>query len=561
MRAGIVAAVCLVVLALAGGTASAAEPPANDDFAGAQALSGPLPLAATGTTVGATRELGEPTAVGATPSGHSVWFRWEAQATGYVSVDTCGSEERTTLAVYTGSALGALAEVASSFYLAPHYCRDSLGEGSGVTFTAHAGTVYSIAVDGDGRTNEYLPAQSGEAPIDLRLTEPAPPANDDFADAVAIEHTALDGIAPIADTFGATRESGEPDHRGEAGGASVWFTWTAPRSGGTSFAACNSEAAKAVAAVYTGDAVGALTPVPEIEAGVPCAYTFFATAGTTYRLAVDGRYSAALGGAEMFENEVSIAYVPGNDDFADAAPLGDAIAATNGDLDGPRNIGATKEPGEPDHAGDAGGASVWYSFTASAAGSMQLSPCDATFPVAIAVYTGPSVDALTPVASARVPAGEPCLHNMHGPGDVRLDIEPGTTYHVAVDGVGGAEGHAELEWWGSRERLSALFPPPSSPTGTAPATTRRARAAKPAVKIAGRRIDQRLRSAAFALRATQPGARLRCELDRRRFVGCGTKVAYGHLTAGRHVFRVLAVGADGSAGTPVKAGFAIRRSG
>ena len=32
------------------------------------------------------------------------------------------------------------------------------------------------------------------------------------------------------------------------------------------------------------------------------------------------------------------------------------------------NVGATKEPGEPDHAGDPGGASVWYTWTAPADG-------------------------------------------------------------------------------------------------------------------------------------------------------------------------------------------------
>ena len=93
-----------------GDTASAAAP-ANDDFANAAALTG-LPANATGTNMDATTESGEPEHVDVTPAGHSVWWSWTAPSDGDVTVDTCGSDFDTLLAVYTGDSVEALTPVA-----------------------------------------------------------------------------------------------------------------------------------------------------------------------------------------------------------------------------------------------------------------------------------------------------------------------------------------------------------------------------------------------------------------------------------------------------------------
>ena len=49
---------------------------------------------------------------------------------------------------------------------------------------------------------------------------------------------------------------------------------------------------------------------------------------------------------------------PANNDFADAQALAGADATATG-----TNVDATKESGEPEHAGEVGGKSVWYSWT------------------------------------------------------------------------------------------------------------------------------------------------------------------------------------------------------
>ncbi len=113
----------------------------NDNFASAQALSGNSgTLAAGWSNVGMTKESGEPNHAG-DAGGHSVWYQWKAPHTGTATIDTFGSSFDTLLAVYTGSTVDGLTEVASN---------DEYGGGSQslVTFNAVAGTVYRIAVDG-----------------------------------------------------------------------------------------------------------------------------------------------------------------------------------------------------------------------------------------------------------------------------------------------------------------------------------------------------------------------------------------------------------------------------
>ena len=93
-------------------TVVSAPPPANDNFANAQLLTGSAALVSVN-TAGATRQVGEPVHDGIT-GGASVWYRWTAPATGAWTVDTTGSAFTPLLAVYTGSSLTSLSVVASN---------------------------------------------------------------------------------------------------------------------------------------------------------------------------------------------------------------------------------------------------------------------------------------------------------------------------------------------------------------------------------------------------------------------------------------------------------------
>ena len=141
----------------------------------------------------------------------------------------------------------------------------------------------------------------------------------------------------------------------------------------------------------------------------------------------------------------SARYGPPNDDFANAQP----ISSTSGTVTG-TNVQATKEPGEPAHDGDPGGASVWYVWTAPAnvGGSVTFDTCGSDFSTLLAAYQGDAVGALSQV-STLLPGNAPGCSA--GGRTIRFDVPySGGTFYIAVDGAsspsGPAAGNIVLHW-------------------------------------------------------------------------------------------------------------------
>lgn len=538
LAASAAALVCFVLYAPVAAGAS----PLNDDFASAQQLSGSLPIEVTGTTIGATQQGGDPSQGDDHSAGHTVWFSWEASSTEDVTIGTCGSEIATILGVYTGDDLGALTEVASSRHSFGPNCAYA---GSEVTFRATSGETYSIEVDGNAFQYQ-APPLSGEGAIELQIQSQAPPANDDFADSETLVGMS---VSTPAGNWGATKESGEPDHRGNKGGASVWFSWTAPRTEGASVQACGGPVGiESMVAVYTGNAVNALNPVSPIESWSDCHVAFMAFAGVTYRIAVDGEYNPAIGTANMEAPGLSIAMFPGNDDFQNAWDLGDTKGVM---VIGMGSIGATKQPAEPDHAGNRGGASVWFNWTAPQSGSLQVGVCNLDFPGLLAVYTGPSLNNLSPVAASSNINDLGCAGFGEGEeGGIGFNVDAGTTYRIAIDGHDGAWGKFILALSASSKRLETPGLPPEDA----------AKARRPQTRIVKRHVNRRRGIAIFSLGSSHVGSRFLCKLDSHRFRACGSTVVYRNLKSGSHTFRAKAVdGAGPSDATPVVIHFGIHR--
>lgn len=122
--------------------------PGGDQFVKSEPIA-TLSNSVRGVSFGATRDLSEPLHLNLRTS-NSVWYVWTAPATGIATFDTQGSTFDTLLAVYTGSYLSALTEVASD--------DDSGGfHASKVSWNAEAGTQYRIAIDGlTGETGTYV---------------------------------------------------------------------------------------------------------------------------------------------------------------------------------------------------------------------------------------------------------------------------------------------------------------------------------------------------------------------------------------------------------------------
>jgi len=125
---------------------------------------------------------------------------------------------------------------------------------------------------------------------------------------------------------------------------------------------------------------------------------------------------------------------PTNDNFGDAATL----SGEEGSVEG-SNECATKEPGEPAHAGNSGGASIWYRWTAPYSGDFVFGTYGSDFDTLLAVYTGTSLDTLTEVASNDDSGGT--LQSR-----VEFTTTAGTVYHIAVDGCGGVQGNVTVGW-------------------------------------------------------------------------------------------------------------------
>jgi hypothetical protein len=115
------------------------------------------------------------------------------------------------------------------------------------------------------------------------------PANDAFAAPIVMR-----GIpwSTAGTNRGATLEAGEPNHDGATPGASVWWRWTAPRSGMVRLTTQGSDF-DTVLGVYVGESLAGLKAVAsnDDDYGRQSASYFFATAGTTYSIAVAGYHA------------------------------------------------------------------------------------------------------------------------------------------------------------------------------------------------------------------------------------------------------------------------------
>lgn len=328
-----------------------------------------------GNNVAATKEPGEPDHAG-NGGGKSIWYRWTAPANGIWTFDTQGSSFDTLLGVYTGSTVAALTEVGSN--------DNSPGNTwSSVTFYANSGTTYWLAIDGHKDEEAELQsanfADAGSTTLNWKPAPALPPAISDFAP----------GSGAV--------------------GASVVII-------GTNFLGATSVTFGGLTASFQVNSASRITAV--VPAGAVTGFIGVSTAGGT---------ATSVG---MF----TVTVPPSNDNFVDAqtlnGPSGSALAS---------NIGATSETGEPNHAGIAGGKSVWFVWTAPADGTWSFDTRGSSIDTLLALYTGTGVSSLEAVAAND---NEGSLLTSA----LTFNAKTGTTYHLAVDGNSGAEGALALHW-------------------------------------------------------------------------------------------------------------------
>jgi len=97
---------------------------------------------------------------------------------------------------------------------------------------------------------------------------------------------------------------------------------------------------------------------------------------------------------------------------------------------------ATREAGEPNHAGEPGGKSIWWKWTAPSELSVTVDTHGSSFDTLLAVYTGNSVERLQVVAGN---------DDWGGPtSQVSFMATAGVEYQIAVDGFDGMGGEVVL---------------------------------------------------------------------------------------------------------------------
>jgi len=356
--------------------------PPNDTLARATPLT-TAPYVARGTTVGATVD---PQANAFGLGGQRLaWYSWSAPASGGFELKIAAGDDPATAIVCSGDSLTNLVLRARA---------DAVPGTSGNTpFRAAAGEVLLILA------NVQVP--QGD-PFTLTIV-PGPP-NDDFQNREAI--TNLNGFY-YASTVGATLEPGESTPPWPGGSRTVWWTWTAPATGGYLITRWPYSAPPGIA-VYQGEEITNLVSIPTVSFQITDAPQ------TVLRAIAGEQFIIALADADAAGRTVGLNIQSGlsNDDFIQATPL----QGVNQPIIG-NNLAATIEPDEPvfDPRQDA---SLWYTWVTSTNGTFVAHLDNSVSGLLVAVCTGDSLTNLITIA---------------GPGlEAAFPAEVGIVYHLVV---------------------------------------------------------------------------------------------------------------------------------
>ncbi|MCW2926555.1 MAG: hypothetical protein JWM86_523, partial [Thermoleophilia bacterium] len=437
-RALVLAAAILLGVLFAPMNAVAA-PPANDNFANAQVMSG-TSVVAVGTNGQATTEPGEIQLYTDYDPAQSVWYSWTATYTGNATVAAASSDVTATVQyeVGTGSPVTPVtwSSITSSYNGGPR------------TFAVTSGTTYYIGIDRYGTSTVAMPFK-------LHINHPL---NDDFADSVNLTSPA---VHRDASNVYSSSEIGEPAHAGITNESSIWYHFT-PTVSGTYWVdtlEATPGTLNTVVAVYTGISVNTLTPVASNDdwpGWLRSRLSFTASAGTTYKIAVTGR-----GGTTQNGFQVRLGGAPSaNDKFASATVVSGTqfVMAGNSDMD-------TPEVGE---YANYYGSSEWFTWTAPASGQLLLRVTGTQSYPYIYVFTGTTETALTTVTNTE--------YNRCGSAEtIRMyDVVAGTTYrfrsHIS-NGSGVSNSPAIRPAWGDYTVTGTLNGPAPANDALAGATT------------------------------------------------------------------------------------------
>ena len=386
--------------------------PAANDFAARGDLGGGIFFGSrrgdNSLAAGLQNEPGEPLH-GGVPGGASVWVRWKPLQGGIATFDTMGSGFDTTLGIYTLAAGG---QGVSNLVLV---ARDEDSGGyynSRISFNAVANTEYQIAIDGfyADRGNIVLNWELEVTPDQLpQLIQQ--PVNKTVPPNVPVQFQVT-----VAPNTPATAEY-------------AWFLNGQQIPGQT--------ASNLVIVAAQPKDIGEYVCRVRVPVGNKNRDTFTEPVQLQINIHNAGNTDPGVRAAGKFRAEADLngGPSPNGIHLHSVAPAG-GYSGTQ--------IFATapgKEAGEPNHCGEPGGASFWFTYQPPLDGLLTVDSIGTTFNNVIAIYTGPGDSYAT-----LVPVGCSSTNSGNGNEVATFSCMAGTNYYVVSDGVGGAVGTVNLNY-------------------------------------------------------------------------------------------------------------------
>jgi len=384
------------------------EKPAENDYFSNRTTLVPDGSEVSGTTFGASVEALEPDLDGRKGTA-TVWYRFTPAISGTNALLVFGTDFEPKIRVYSGSTLGGLKVWTNGLASSNEALSQTI-------IYAQAGVPLAISVSSDWGEQGAFSLMLIDAktpprpPNDSRLKVSNLPLNKSFQ-------------VRATNTF-ATREQGEPLHAGATGGKSLWWRYEPPEDGVLEINTFGSNFDTVLAAYNTGKTVALVSNDDDkADNGVikkTSRITVPVTQGQSIDIAVDGWNGDS--GQIILNGKI----LPKFNDYYDYP-----IRLVSGTIKTGDNKQATKGSGEINHAGDRGGASVWYEWRAPVGGRATLTVAPltlSTFSPRIAVYVGPEKilsqsdwDNVKVVTASKT-------------GQVSFEAMAGQTYRIAVDG-------------------------------------------------------------------------------------------------------------------------------
>jgi len=334
----------------------------------------------------ATLELGEPKHDGDQSDTGSLWWAWTPTANTNVFIDTVGSKAENVLAVYTGSTLANLQSVTATNSSLTLY------KPAQIRFNAQANTTYHIAV-----------ASASSNSLGTLVFHVTPGGQPDTNAPVVSVTSPQSGLTVFGNVIAVVGAASDPGSN-PSGVSQVFVTVN-----GSSLTAVGTTNWTTLVALQPELNIIKVTAVDEA-----------------------GNFSATT--------TIEVNYLilpPANDFFVNATALSGTSGTVSGD-----STNATKEVGEPNPAGNTGGKSLWWSFTPSTDGILELSTSGSTFDTIMGLYTGTNVASLTTIVdNDDAYSGAP-----GGFSGISQAVRANQTYYILVDGYNGASGAISLSY-------------------------------------------------------------------------------------------------------------------